>query len=414
MPRLVPRPTLQQSVERGLRRQPVTLLLGPRQCGKTTLARRIHAARGGTYFDLEDPETPLRADVAKQVLGPLRGLVVIDEFQREPRLFELIRVLADRKPLPARFLILGSASPELVRGASETLAGRVAHCEMAGFQLGELPAARRSALWLRGGFPRALLARTEAESIRWRSDFVRSFLERDVPQLGLRLPASAMRRFWTMLAHFHGRVWNAAELARSMGTGEKAVRHYLDVLTGAYMVRQLSPWFENVGKRLVKAPKVYLRDSGLLHLLLGIRTRLALVSHPKFGPSWEGFALDQVLRALDAESDAYFYRTQAGAELDLLVAREGQRHGFEFKCGDAPQVTRSMHVVLADLQLTKLWVVYPGTRRYDLADRITVIPLSDLAGALRAPSLRSEAFRTLLSGPPRHLIRRHPQGRAER
>jgi uncharacterized protein len=359
----------------------VCLLLGPRQCGKTTLARQIHAGRGGTYFDLEDPETPLRPDAAKQVLLPLKGLIVIDEFQHQPKLFELIRVLSDRKPLPARFLILGSASPELVRGASETLAGRVACCEMAGFDLTEIDVARHAALWVRGGFPRSLLAKSDRESSAWRKNFIQSFLERDIPQLGVRVPAQALRRFFTMLAHSHGQLWNAADLARALGTGEHAVRHQLDILSGAFMVRQLQPWFENVGKRLVKSPKVYLCDSGLLHTLLGLSSRLDILAHPKLGFSWEGFVVDQVIRLLGAEHDAFFYRTQAGAELDLVVTRRGRRYGFEVKYEDAPRATKSMHVALEDLKLERLYVVCPGEHEYSLAERISVLPLS------KAPSV---------------------------
>lgn len=359
------------------------LLLGPRQCGKTTLARWIHGARRGSYFDLEDPRTPLRPEIAAEVLAPLRGLVVIDEIQRQPRLFELIRVLADRRPLPARFLILGSASPDLVRGASESLAGRVAHCEMVGFGLDEVGPRRHAALWLRGNYPRSFLAGSEAASLAWRQDFLRSFLERDIPQLGLRIPASALRRFWTMLAHYHGQPWNAADLARSLGTGEHAVRHYLGVLTAAFMVRQLPPWFENVGKRLVKAPKVYVRDPGLLHALLGIRTRLDLQSHPRLGFSWEGFAVEETLRRLEPGTEAYFYRTHAGAELDLLAVQGRRRFGFEMKYEDAPRLTRSMHVALQDLGLDHLWVVCPGGQPHPLSERVTVVPLTLLGAALR-------------------------------
>ena len=380
---LIARPGLLKLVERSLTRSPVTLLVGPRQCGKTTLARQIATTRQRTYIDLEDPETPLKPETAKQVLEPLRGLVVIDEFQRQPRLFELLRVLSDRKPLSARFLILGSASPDLVRGASESLAGRLAYCEMAGLDLSEVEASRQAALWVRGGFPRSLLARSEKLSYAWRGDFVQSFLERDIPQLGIRVPAHTLRRFWTMLAHYHGQVWNAAELARALGTGEKAVRHYLDVLTGAFMVRPLQPWFENVGKRLVKAPKIYLRDTGLLHYLLGIRSRLELLGHPKAGASWEGFALDQIVRLLRAEREAYFYGTHAGAELDLLVVRGSRRFGFEAKHADAPVVTKSMHVALDDLRLEHLFVVHPGTQRTPLADRITAVGLRDLDEIVR-------------------------------
>lgn len=352
---------------------PVTLILGPRQCGKTTLARAVHAKRGGTYFDLEDPETPLRPDIAKQVLQDLRGLVVIDEFQRQPGLFALLRVLADRRPLPARFLVLGSASPLLVKGVSESLAGRVAYIDMGGFTLDEVDNAADS-LWIRGGFPDSFLA-DDVLSYQWRSHFVQSLLERDIPQLDNRVPAHALRRFWTMLSHLHGRPWNASELARALGTRGDTARHYLDLLSGAFMVRQLPPWYENVGKRLVKSPKVYIRDSGLLHLLLGLRDKLQVQSHPVLGFSWEGFALEQIIRLANAERDAFFYRTQAGAELDLLLLRHGRRYGFEFKYEDAPRSTRSMHVAIEDLQLEKLWVVHPGELAYPMAEKITALPL---------------------------------------
>jgi hypothetical protein len=311
-------------------------------------------------------------------------LIVIDEFQRQPALFELIRVLADRRPLPARFLILGSASPELVRGASETLAGRVAHCELGGLELFDVGAVHQSRLWLRGGFPRSFLARSDGEGAAWRADLITTFLERDVPQLGLRVPAAALRRFWTMLAHYHGQIWNAAELARSLGTGEAAVRHHLDILSGTYLVRQLPPWFENVGKRLVKSPRVFVRDSGILHQLLGVRSRLDLHAHPKLGASWEGFAVEQIIRRFDADRDAYFYRTHAGAELDLLLVRGGRRIGFEMKYADAPQITKSMHIALADLQLDRLFVVHPGERTHPLHDRIEALALADLDRAGRA------------------------------
>lgn len=378
MSRTVPRPDLLALVQKSLARAPVTLLVGPRQCGKTTLARVLAARRPSTYFDLEDPESPLRTDTAKQVLGPLRGLVVIDEAQRKPELFELLRVLADRRPTRARFLILGSASPALVRGISESLAGRVSMHEMGGLGITEVGAARQELLWRRGGFPRSVLARSDGESFAWRGDFASTFVERDVPLLGVRVPAAALRRFWTMLAHYHGQTLNHAELARSMGTGENAVRHYLDILTGSFMVRQLPPWFSNVGKRLVKAPKLYLRDSGILHYLLGIRSRLELFSHPKLGASWEGFAAEQIVQCLRAEREVFFYRTHAGAELDLLVERRGRRFGFELKHGDAPAVTKSMRVALDDLDLTHLWVVHPGTSSHPLAERISTLALADL------------------------------------
>jgi uncharacterized protein len=385
--RAVVRASLFARVQRSLREFPVTLLVGPRQCGKTTLARALSESQA-TYFDLEDPESPLRPEVAKRVLEPLRGLVVIDEFQRQPKLFELLRVLADRPRSGARFLILGSASPELVRGASESLAGRVGYCEMSGFDVSEIAPTGHAALWLRGGYPRSLLARSDAAAFTWRQSFVQTFLERDIPQLGIRVPAQALRRFWTMLAHYHGQIWNAAELARSMGVGENAVRHYLDVLSGAFMVRQLPPWFENIGKRLVKSPRIYLRDSGLLHLLLGLPARRDVLSHPKLGASWEGFALEQVVRLLNADREAFFYRTHAGTELDLLIVRGNKRYGFEFKYRDAPEATKSMHMALADLRLESLRVVYPGERAYSLDERIQVMPLSGLPELATSKALK--------------------------
>jgi predicted AAA+ superfamily ATPase len=313
--------------------------------------------------------------VAKAVLKDLRGLVVIDEVQRQPELFALLRVLADRRPLPARFLLLCSAAPAIVKGVSESLAGRVAYVDMGGFSLAEVGAPHWKRLWTRGAFPPAYLASSAEKSHAWRMHFIQSFVERDVPQLGLRVPAAALRRFWTMLAHYHAQPWNAADLARAMGVKEDTARHYLDILTGGFMVRQLLPWFENTGKRLVKAPKVYFRDTGLLHSLLALKTPEQVLSHPRFGFSWEGFAMEQVIRAARAEHDAYFYRTHAGAELDLLIMRGGKRYGFEFKFEDAPRPTRSMHVALADLGLAHLWVVFGGERELPLTDRISTLPL---------------------------------------
>ncbi len=373
-------------VEHALARSPVVLLLGARQVGKTTLARAIASrAASSTWFDQEDPEGALRADVAKQVLMPLRGLVVVDECQRAPFLFPLLRVLADRKPTAARFLLLGSASPDLVKGAGESLAGRVAHVDMSGFDVSEVPANKHGALWLRGGFPRSFLSRSDSDSFAWRADFVRTFLERDIPQLGIRIPADALRRFWTMLAHRHGATWNGAELARSMGTGENAVRRYVDLLTEAFVVRQLPPYLPNIGKRLVKSPRIYLRDSGLLHYFLGIRTRLELMSHPALGASFEGFAVDQIIRHFDATRDSFFYRTQAGAELDLLITKDGRRVGFEVKHGDTPTLTRSMHIAMEDLELSHLYVVHPGERSQPMADNISSLALRDLSALKTSP-----------------------------
>ena len=369
------RPRLTERVHRALRQYPVTLILGPRQCGKTTLARAIHQAKGGAYFDLEDPACPLLSGAAKLVLQDLHGLIVVDEFQRQPSLFQLLRVLADRRPLPARFLVLGSASPAVVKGVSESLAGRVAYVDMGGFTLDEAGVHNLNSLWIRGGFPDAFLATDDRDSFGWRSNFIRSLLESDIPQLGIGIPAHTLRRFWTMVAHYHGQVWNAADFARSLGAKEDTARRYLDILTGAFMVRQLPPWFENVGKRLVKSPRVYLRDSGLLHTLLGLKDQLQVQSHPKLGSSWEGFAIEQIVRLASAERDAFFYRTYAGAELDLLLVRNGKRYGFEFKYADAPRTTKSMRVVYGDLCLERLWVVYPGDQVYPLGDGIDAVPL---------------------------------------
>lgn len=310
-------------------------------------------------------------------LEPLEGLVVIDEVQRKPELFELLRVLADRDPLPARFLILGSASPTLVKGVSESLAGRVTFVDVSGFDLTEVGAAAYERLWLRGGFPRSFLAEDEAASFEWRNDFIRTFLERDVPQLGISIPSATLLRFWTMLAHFHGQVWNAAELARSLGSSEGTARRYLDLLSSVFLVRQLTPWFANVGKRQVKAPKVYVRDPGLLHALLGLGEKSALEGHPKLGASWEGFALEQVL-ALTGERNVYFWATHAGAELDLLLFSGGRRFGIELKYGDAPRVTRSMRIAIEDLELERLFVVHPGSESFPLDERIEGVSILDL------------------------------------
>jgi len=379
----IPRKTVQTAVLQSLKRYAVTVLLGPRQCGKTTLARQIPFRGPVTMFDLEDPETSLKPESASLILRNLTGLIIIDECQRQPKLFELLRVLADRRPLPARFLLLGSASMERVRGVSESLAGRVSYVEMGGFSLEEIGTGKAKNLWIRGTFPNAFLAKSDEESHLWRMNFIQSFLERDLPQLGIRIPSTALRRFWTMLAHLHGQVWNASELARSMGVQEDTTRRYLDVLTGSFMIRQLQPWFVNTGKRLVKAPKIYFRDCGLLHSLLGIKNLSQLQAHPKLGFSWEGFALDEVIRMTSAHHDAFFYKTHSGAELDLLIIRGGKSYGFEFKYGDAPQTTKSMHIVTEDLKLTQLFVIYPGRHAYPLAEKIEAVPLTDVPDILR-------------------------------
>jgi predicted AAA+ superfamily ATPase len=364
---------------------PIAALLGPRQCGKTTLSRVIAEREPSTYYDLENPVDISRLSAPMRALEKLSGLVVIDEVQRRPDLFELLRVLADRPNNPAKFLLLGSASPHLAKGVSESLAGRVGFIDLSGFDLGEVGVEHSARCWLRGGFPRSFLADDDSTSIAWRNDFIRTFLERDIPQLGISIPAETLRRFWTMIAHYHGQVWNAAHLARSLGASENTARRYLDILAGAYMIRILPPWFENIRKRQVKAPKIYVRDSGILHALLQLRTLLDLQSHPNLGASWEGFALEQVIGALESR-DTYFWATHAGAELDLLVRIAGKHYGFEFKYADAPRGSRSMHVVIQDLSLVHLWVIYPGQQEYLLDDKISVIPVASvprLANTLR-------------------------------
>jgi hypothetical protein len=330
-------------------------------------------------FDLEDPADVARLADARLALEPARGLVVIDEIQRRPDLFPLLRVLADRARRPARFLVLGSASPDLLRQSSESLAGRVAYHELGGFSLEDVGAGRMDRLWLRGGFPRSFLARTEREADEWRRGFVRTFTERDLPQLGVTIPAATLERFWAMLAHYHGQVWNASEFARSFGVSDATVRRYLDLLCSTFAVRQLLPWSENIGKRQVRSPKVYLADSGVLHALLGIRERRDLERHPKLGASWEGFALDAVVRRLGVEwRDCHFWGTHAGAELDLLVVRGRRRWGFEIKRTSAPVVTRSMRVALEDLRLERLDVVHGGPHTFPLAPRVRAVSLSRL------------------------------------
>lgn len=359
-----------------LREFPVVGLVGPRQVGKTTLARALARGWRGavTYLDLESPADLARLADPVLALGPLRGLVVIDEFQRRPDLLAVLRVLVDRPRRPARFLVLGSASPDLIRGSSETLAGRIAYHELSGFSLAEVDPARLGALWLRGGFPRSFLARTEPASWRWRQQFIRTFLERDLPALGLRLGADTLHRFWAMLAHYHAQVWNASELARAFGVADTTVRGYLDLLASAFMVRLLTPWSENLAKRQVKAPKVYLRDPGLLHALLGIRTADDLERHPKVGASWEGFMLSEVIQGLVAEPrECHFWATHGGVELDLLVIRGRRRLGFEFKRTSGPSVTRSMHVALADLRLERLDVIHAGESTFPLAPKIRAV-----------------------------------------
>lgn len=339
------------------------------------MARDVARRGKATFFDLEDPNALMALASPKATLEPLEGLVVIDEVQRRPDLFPVLRVLADRPRSRTRFLILGSASPELLRQSSESLAGRMALIEMSGFDLWELGPEREHRLWVRGGFPRSFLARDEADSLAWREDFIRTFLERDLQQMGVSIPSLTLRRFWSMVAHYHGRTWNSSEVAGSLGINDTTARRYLDVLAAAYMLRVLPPWFENLGKRQRKAPKVYFRDSGLLHSLLGVQSHEALLSHPVAGASWEGFVIEQLLGLLPSR-DVYYWAVHAGSELDLLVFHRGKRLGFEIKRSDAPSLTQSMAIARDDLRLDALWVVYPGNLSYELAPKVRTLPLA--------------------------------------
>jgi uncharacterized protein len=357
-------------------------LLGPRQCGKTTLARAFAATREAEYYDLESPHDAGRLVQPMTSLEPLEGWVIIDEAQLQPQLFSILRVLADRQPLPAKYFLLGSASPDLVRGVSETLAGRVALVSMSGFDLSEVGAGELRRLWWRGGFPRSYLAASDSDSRQWREDFVQTFLERDLRRLGVQVAPMALRRFWNMVAHYHGQIWNASEIGRSLGEAHTTVKRHLDILCGALVMRQLPPWFENLSKRQVKSPKVYLRDSGLLHSLLGIASFAALEAHPKLGASWEGFALEQVLQ-VTGDREAYFWSTQGVAELDLLIFLHGARFGFEFKYADAPAVTKSLHAARDDLKLRRAFVVHPGTKTYPLNAWCEAVAIGDLRARTR-------------------------------
>lgn len=362
---------------------PVVALLGARQVGKTTLARQLADAYSEplAWFDLEDPADLARLDDPGLELRPLEGLVVLDEIHRLPDIFQLLRVLADRPGPPARFLVLGSASPELLRQTSESLAGRVAFHELDGFGLDEVDDLDR--LWLRGGFPRSYLARSEPASRRWRDGFIRTLLARDLPELGSTIPSATLRRFWAMLAHWHGQIWNGAEFARAFGVSHATVRRYLDLLTSVFVVRQLQPWFENISKRQVRSPKVYIGDSGVLHALLDLTSRTDVVSHPKVGASWEGFVIQQIVHLQRAAPEQCFHwSTHTGAELDLLVMDGARRHGFEVKRSEAPKLTRSMRSALETLNLDRLDVVHAGTERYRLAPNVRALPASDLAGTL--------------------------------
>lgn len=376
----IERKAIVANILRRLENAPAVGVLGARQVGKTTLSRQVEAEWPGpvTRFDLELPaDRDALAQSAQSVLGQCEGLVILDEVQRLPELFTLLRPLCDRPDRFTKFLLLGSASWEMVKGVSESLAGRIQLVDVSGFSLAETGGESLHQLWFRGGFPQAFLSGSDAEAMEWHEAFGRTFLERDIANLGFVAAPEALRRFWMMLAHFHGQIWNGSRLAVAMGANRATVERYRDILAGTFMVRVLPPWFENLGKRLVKSPKVYLRDSGVLHQLLGMTEAMDLPRHPQYGASWEGFALEQALTA-HGQRDAYFYGTQRGAELDLLLLRRGHRWGFEFKCTDAPSTTKSMYIALHDLKLEHLWVVYPGTLRYPMTDKITALPLPEI------------------------------------
>ena len=388
---LIPR-AVQSLVTRALGRSPVVAVVGPRQCGKTTLARQLVSADSANYFDLEDPVSLARLDQQKAALRDLAGVVVIDEVQHRPDLFPVLRVLADREDNPARFLVLGSAGPALLRQSAESLAGRIEYIELSGFRVAEVGAAQMQQLWVRGGFPRSFLADTDDDSLAWRKAFVRTFIERDLPQFGAELGAPAVHRFLAMLAHCHGQILNVAELATALNIAQVTVRRYLDLLEHLFLIRQLRPWHENLGKRQVKRPKFYFRDAGLYHHLLGVGTMDALLTHPRIGASWEGLVIENVI-AEAAPEHVYFWATHNGAELDLLLLSEGRRVGVEIKRVDAPRRTRSMVVAVNDLRLDALYVVYPGEVRYVIDDRITAVPagvpfsVSDTGVVTASPAL---------------------------
>lgn len=384
---MLKRDALEQAVAQALARSRGVVLSGPRQSGKSTLAQVFLSRESTNYFDLEYPPHLQRLEQPVHVLEGLQGLVVIDEVQLRPGIFPLLRVLMDRSDTPGQFLLLGSASPELLRQSGESLLGRVETVEVAGFDLEEVLSASGedsdgavARLWLRGGFPRSYLAASDRDAAAWCANAVADHVRVDLPQFGVNIAAPAMLRFWTMLAHYHGQIWSAAPVAQSLGVSEPTVRRYLDTLTQTLMVRQLQPWHENLGKRQVKAPKIYFRDTGLLHSLLGIHSYAQLLTNPLSGASWEGFALEQVLR-IAKPAQAYFWATHQGAELDLLMLRGSERIGVEFKRTDTPSITRSMRIALEDLRLDRLYVVYPGRYRFQLEEKVEAVPLWAVVGA---------------------------------
>ena len=379
---MIKRAEYKKHIEAALQRSRAVALLGPRQCGKTTLSRELVDSVAVNYFDLEDPESVNRLADSKTALGRLKGIVVIDEVQRRPDLFPVLRVLLDRKPLPAKFLILGSASPDLLQQSSESLAGRLEMIEMGGFSLSEVGLKNDAHLWLRGGFPLAFLAKNDVDSFIWRKNFIQAFLERDLRQQGIDISVVSLHRFWTMLAHSHGQIWNAAPFASSLGISDPTVRRYLDILTGVFMVRQIQPWHVNIKKRQVKAPKIYIRDTGILHALLGLKNESEFLVHPRCGTSWEGYMIEQVIRSVDPD-DVYFWATHNGAEIDLVFSKGGRMYGLECKRADAPTMTPSMRIALDDLKLERIIVIYPGEKRYSLHKKVEVVPFDEMMGGMK-------------------------------
>lgn len=364
-------------IKKAFLRSPVVALLGPRQSGKTTLARRFVKPDSENYFDLEDPVGLARLEHPKTALEGLSGIVVIDEVQRQPELFPILRVLADRRPIKSRFLVLGSASPDLLKHSSESLAGRIETLHVSGFSLEEVGIKNLQKHWLRGGFPVSYLSRSEDDSISWRKNFVQNILERDLPALGASFPSALLFRLWSMLAHYHGQIWNGSQIAASLGISEPTVRRYVDWLEGLFLLRQLKPWHANLGKRVVKSPKLYIRDSGLLHYFLGVKSNRNLMIHPQLGASWEGYIIEEILKNISHE-DAFFWATHNQAEIDLIILQKGELMGVECKRTDAPKITPSIRNAMKDLDLKKIFIVYPGQKVFSLQKNVQALPVQSI------------------------------------
>lgn len=382
----IERRTYSKKIQDLLKKFPVVALVGSRQSGKTTLANQIKATWEGPvhYFDLENPLDMQRMEDPFLTLKDLNGLIIIDEVQHKENLFMLLRVFADRDPLPARFLLLGSASGRLLHQSAESLAGRIAYLELPGFGLWEVGMDRKEQLWIRGSYPKSFLSESDDDSFEWRDAYIKTFFGKDLPELGVKVMGTQLRRFWFMASHYHGQVWSHSEISRSLGISANTIRSYLDLLTETFMVRQLMPWYENIGKRLVKSPKFYFRDSGLLHTLLNLKTKEELLQHPKLGASWEGFALEQVIQASGRGEEVFFWSTYSGAEIDLVMVLNGKKIGFEFKYASVPKKTTSITVAKQDLQLEHIYVIYPDGPRFFLSENVEVISLTEMVSELKA------------------------------